>query len=385
MSDELKTLVDDLHSAWEGELKPRIEQMQAEQATQGEAHAETKQAIDKVQDRLDQVEVQMQQAMERAQRPAAGEPSEAMKAFVEWARKGEKMSPEQKAILVSDEEQEGVLAPEEFVTELIKGVVQYSPIRDIARVRTTSRSSVKAPKRTGVASASWVGEQGTRTDTSSRTLGLEEIPTHELYARVEVSNWDLEDSIVNAEADLRADMAEQFGVAEGLAFVSGNGVKKPEGFTVATDVGILNNNSGAIVGDDLVKLPFELKEEYWPNARYVLNRISLRDTRLLKDAVNGQYLWFPGVLGGAQLASGLPPTINGYPYTIAKDMANPGADTLPVAFGDFQKGYWVVDRIQIAVLRDPYSAAGDGNVIFHARKRVGGQVVLSEAITLLQT
>ena len=133
--------------------------------------------------------------------------------------------------------------------------------------------------------------------------------------------------MVNVEADLQADMGEQFAVSEGLAFVSGNGILKPEGFTVNADVlanQVLDNASGAIDGDDIVSLQFELKEEYWPNARYVLNRTSLRDARLLKDAVNGQYLWYPGQLGGAQLASGLAPTLNGFPYTIAKDMPSPG-------------------------------------------------------------
>ena len=57
---------------------------------------------------------------------------------------------------------------------------------------------------------------------------------------------------------------------------------------------------------------------------------------------------------------------------------------LAVAFGDFRRGYWIVDRIQIETLRDPYTQAGTGFVRFWARKRVGGHTVLPEAIKLLE-
>ncbi len=38
----------------------------------------------------------------------------------------------------------------------------------------------------------------------------------------------------------------------------------------------------------------------------------------------------------------------------------------------------------MSVLRDPFTQATSGNIRFVARKRVGGQVVLAEAIRKLQ-
>ena len=43
-----------------------------------------------------------------------------------------------------------------------------------------------------------------------------------------------------------------------------------------------------------------------------------------------------------------------------------------VAFGDFKRGYLVVDRAGMRILRDPYSAKP--YVLFYTTKRVGGGV-----------
>ena len=53
-----------------------------------------------------------------------------------------------------------------------------------------------------------------------------------------------------------------------------------------------------------------------------------------------------------------------------------------VAFGDFRRGYLIVDRIGVRVLRDPYSAKP--YVLFYTTKRVGGGVQDFDAIKLLK-
>ena len=55
-----------------------------------------------------------------------------------------------------------------------------------------------------------------------------------------------------------------------------------------------------------------------------------------------------------------------------------------VIFGDFGRGYMIVDRVALSVLRDPYSQAATGNVRYIARRRVGGEVVLAEAMRILK-
>jgi len=80
--------------------------------------------------------------------------------------------------------------------------------------------------------------------------------------------------------------------------------------------------------------------------------------------------------------NGAPATIMGKPFILAEDMASVGAGTKPIAYGDFSRAYTIVDRVNLSVMRDPYSQATSGNIRYVARRRVGGAVVLAEAIRL---
>ena len=53
-----------------------------------------------------------------------------------------------------------------------------------------------------------------------------------------------------------------------------------------------------------------------------------------------------------------------------------------IAFGDFARGYLIVDRAGVRVLRDPYSSKP--YVLFYTLKRVGGGVQNYDAIKLLK-
>jgi HK97 family phage major capsid protein len=164
--------------------------------------------------------------------------------------------------------------------------------------------------------------------------------------------------------------------------VSGNGVGKPEGFLTAA--GVTGNNSGSATtiadadgqANGLLTLKYGLKTAYARNAVWALNRTTMGSVRKLKDADKG-YIWQPGIGAGA------PNTIDGDPYVEVPDMPNEGAGLTPIAYGDFARGYTLVDRIQMEMLRDPYTQATGGNVRFIFRRRLGGQVTLAEAIRKL--
>ncbi len=288
---------------------------------------------------------------------------------------------EYKALSVGNDTTGGYLAPVEYVREIIKGVTDISPARQLARVRPTASKSIQIPKRTGQFAAQWVAEQGTKSETDGLRYGMWEIPTHELFALIDISNQNLEDSAFNMESEISFEATEQFAVAEGAAFVSGNGVGKPEGFLVAA--GVLGSNSGtaATIADvdgqanGLLSLKYGLKTAYARNATWALNRTTLGSVRKLKTG-DKQYVWMPG-LGGQ------PNTIDGDPYVEVPDMPNEGAGATPIAYGDFARAYTLVDRISMEMLRDPYTQATGGNVRFIFRRRLGGQVVLAEAIRKL--
>jgi len=45
-----------------------------------------------------------------------------------------------------------------------------------------------------------------------------------------------------------------------------------------------------------------------------------------------------------------------YPVVEAEDMPDMATDSFALAVGDFRRGYLVVDRQGMRILRDPYSA-----------------------------
>jgi HK97 family phage major capsid protein len=281
-----------------------------------------------------------------------------------------------KSLSLSPDTLGGYLAPTEYVREIIKGVIEVTPFRAVARTRQTTQKAIQLPKRTGTFSAQWVQEQGTRSETTGLTYGMDEIPTHEMYALVDITNQMLEDAAFNMEAEVRAEATEQFAKAEGAAFLSGSGVGRPFGFLNNASIATVNSGAAAaLTADGLLSVYYGIKTDYARAAVWMLNRSTIGQIRRLKDG-DGEYLWAPG------LAGGVPNTINGAPYVEAADMPDVGASAKPVAFGDFRRGYVIVDRIAMEMLRDPYTQATSGAVRMIFRRRVGGQVVLPEAIVL---
>jgi len=330
----------------------------------------------------DNIKEQVEQLETVMKRPNSGfdtkQIDETSEAFDKFVRKGlENLDPdEKKALTVSNDSTGGYLAPPEYVRELLKTVTEISPIRTIARVRTTGQRSVQIPKRSGQFSAQWVAEQGSRSETSGYNVALEEVPAHELYALVDISEQNLEDTVFDLEAEMQSEFAEQFAKAEGTAFVSGNSVGKPEGLLTNSNVSEVNSGNGtALLADGLITLVHSIKSEYSQNGSFVFNRTTLAAIRKLKDTA-GQYVFQAGM----SLQGGVPNTILGFPYVQATDMPDVGAGAFPVLFGDFSRAYMIVDRVALAVQRDPFTQATSGNVRYVARRRVGGQVVQAEAI-----
>lgn len=286
---------------------------------------------------------------------------------------------EVKTLTVSNDTGGGYLAPPEYVREIIKKVTEMSPVRAVARVRSTTQRSIQIPSRTGVFSASWVSEIGSRSESTGLTYGLEEITAHELYALVDISQADVEDPVFDMEAELSSEFATQFAVAEGTSFISGTGAGQPEGILTNTSIGSTAGANDSITIDNLLTLYGDLKSDYARNGTFMFNRTTLAAIRKLNTGTGGSYVF----QSGFSLQTGVPNTILGQPYVEAADMPNIGDGTVPVIFGDYSRGYTIVDRINLSILRDPFTQAASGSIRFLARKRVGGQVVMAEAIRKL--
>tara|TARA_R110000868_G_scaffold28013_3_gene105413 strand:- start:2178 stop:3389 length:1212 start_codon:yes stop_codon:yes gene_type:complete len=399
-NNEVKSAVESLGKTFESFKKANDERLSQVEA-KGTADPVTEAKLSKIEADLDKfadleksikaqsdAQKQSQEAMSRLEtimsRPDFGKgsvlESQQKKVFDKWLRKGkEAMGPEEiKVLTVSNDNTAGYLAPPEYVREIIKGIIEYSPIRSVAKVRSTTNRSVQVPKRTGTFAAQWVAEEGTRSETTGYAVGLEEIPAHELYALVDISEQELEDSVFNLEAEMNSEFVEQFAKAEGLAFVSGSSIGKPQGILTNTNLGnVTVAVSGTVDSNSVISLAHNVKTEYSKNGTFVMNRGTVSTIRKLQDTA-GQYIFQPGLY-----QMGVGSSILGHPILECTDMPAVGAGNKPIVYGDFRRGYLIVDRTVLSIMRDPFTQATSGNVRYIARRRVGGQVVLPEALSTL--
>ena len=401
MEDQVKNAVDAMATAFE-EFKSVNDQRLAEIEKKGSSDPITEEKLAKIEADLDRFETvnqklvsaeakseQMSEALANIEtmlkRPTAQVKHDdvdfAVKAWDKWLRKGDQGLDEMeaKALTVGTAATAGNLAPAEYVNEIIKIIEEFSPVRSVARVRQTTNKEIEVPQKTANFAAAWTAEGGSRTETTGYTTALNTIPTHELYALVDISSQLLEDSAFDMEAEMNLEFSEQFAKAEGAAFISGNGTNKPTGITNGSTVGsTAAAAAAAIATDDLINLMHDIKTPYMSGATFMFNRQTLGEIRKLKDTA-GQYIFQTGFSGQA----GVPNSILGSPYVEAPDVADIAADAKSVIYGDFRRGYMIVDRVALSVLRDPYSQASSGNVRYIARRRVGGEVVLAEAMRVL--
>lgn len=343
------------------------------------AAEEARQAADKErQEQLDRIEARLN----RPGMPSADEDTKAKvysDCFYDHARKGERAFTADRVnvLQVSDDSAAGYFAPAELVRDILKQVEEYSPMRGLVTVKQTSHRSMQHIRRTSLPSAIWVGEIEDRSDTEGLGYGMDDIPVHEATMALPISNQMLEDSEFDIEGEMREGVADAYAKQEGQALISGSGSKRPQGFLNAT--GTISVNSGSateITADGLIDLKYALKTAYAQRGSFIMNRQTLGKIRKLKDG-NGQYLWASGLAAGRQN------TIDGEPYAEMPDMPSVAGGAKPVAFGDWKRGYTLVDRLAMAVLRDNLTRAGNGQVLFRWRRRLGGAVTLAEAIAIM--
>lgn len=351
-------------------------------------------------DKLSRIERTIDALTHRANRPelgrggvtsaAAMQHKSAFHGYVRAGETGSLRELEGKALSVGSDPDGGYLVPDETETAINASLRDMSPIRAIASVRQVSGTVLKKPYAVSGAATGWVGETAVRPQTGAPTLAELSFPTMELYAMPSATQALLDDSAIDIDQWIAEEVRQAFAEQEGAAFVTGNGVNKPTGFmsvpTVANaswswgNLGTISTGVSAgfpanVPADVLIDLVYSVKSGYRANAHFVMNRSTQSAVRKLKDGA-GNYLWQPAH------APGLAPTLMGFAVAESEDMPDIGADANAIAFGDFRRGYLIVDRVGIRVLRDPYSAKP--YVMFYTTKRVGGGVQDFDAIKLLK-
>ncbi len=398
--NEVRSATDTLARAFE-EYKSVNDQRLAEIEQRGSADVLTDEhlgrmdkSIDKLQDEVTSLKTSMLRPAKTGAAPVAD--SAHKSAFMQYVVKGYDgglASYESKALEVVNGAEGGFMIPAELSERIVTRQFDTTPMRQIATVMTISTEAVEMLRDTAEPVAQWVSELGSRDDTADNGVGRIRIPVHELYAQPKATQKLLDDATINVEEWLIGKVSAKFSRAENNAFVVGDGIGMPRGFTSYTAAttddatrawGVLQyvatGADGAFTSsnaaDCLFDLMHKLRVGYHPGAVWVMPRAVADTIRKFKENSTQAYIWQPG------LQLGTPATLLGFPVVLGEDMPSAASGSFSLAFGNFKEGYTIVDRLGMRILRDPYTGAPF--IKFRCTKRTGGDVVNFEAIKLLK-
>ncbi|MBN8956818.1 MAG: phage major capsid protein [Rhizobiales bacterium] len=269
-------------------------------------------------------------------------------------------------------------------TAIRERMTDISPMRTLAEVVSIGSSEYQRFYSMGKRGAQWVAERDDRPqDTARPELIKHSYGVMELYAAPAATRQLLDDAAVDIAGWLIRNATHDFSETEGEAFLRGDGIGgKPKGLLTYdctnekdfvrawgkfqyTPAGHASAPTDANLITALVKLVASLRRPYKPNARFVMNSNTAVRLRTIVDS-NGRYLWAPT----GNLIDGIEHPLLGYPVVIDDEFDDIGASTFPIAFGDFNQGYVVVDRAGIRITRDEVTQKG--RILFDTYKRVGG-------------
>ena len=301
-------------------------------------------------------------------------------------------SDERKAMSAGSDPDGGYLLPQSTVGATLSKIYEQTVMRQLANVQTISTNDIEGIIDNDEASAGWVSELGSRSDTATPTVGKWRIEAHEMYAMPKISQRILDDAATDVEAWLSNKVADKFARVEGAAFWTGTGVGQPKGLAAYTTAATSDDSrawgqfehiktgaNGAFhttKADPLQELIGAFKSQYLQNASFCMRRELRTDIRKMKEATSDRYLWEPSLQAGA------PDRLLGYPVYIDQYMPAKATDSLSLAFGDFKQAYTIVDRMGIRTLRDPFTAKP--YVVFYSTKRTGGGAQNTEALKFLK-
>jgi len=345
----------------------------------GAAAAEAKNAA--TAERISNLELDLARAESKgAKSDADWVESAEYKAFSRFAQVGDGnlLEEEHKVLLRSDSDVDGGFSTtEELDTAMIRKIIEISPIRRYARNRSMSQKSLRMVVRDTIPEAFYEGEAEEDQEGQSK-YDSEEMFSYRLGVTIPVTKDLLMDSTFSMDGELMADASIAFAQKEGNKFILGTGFKEPEGFLVNSSViasPTITAVSATLDADVFFTVQGTLKGGY--NAAFSFNRRTLATSRLLKDSQN-RYLWSPGLDGPASM------TIAGAPYFLADDMPDITNSAYSIAFADWYAGYTIADRTQMSIVRDDLTRKRNAIVEFTFHRWNNGQVVLPEAIKVIQ-
>lgn len=278
----------------------------------------------------------------------------------------------------------GFMVPVELDGQIDETALNQSAMRTICEGRVVDTPEYQRIMSVHGTGSGWVGETEARPETATPKLELLKPYWGTLYAYPMVTQQMLDFSAYDVQGFLLNEVGEKFAQDQGSAFITGDGVKKPRGildfdFTSEADAvrpfGTLQylptGSATDISFNTLQKTVFSLKRGYRQGSLWLMNSTTAGEIMQLKDGL-GRPLWQPSV------QQGQPPMLLGYPVEVDDFMPDAEGDAIPVLFGNFMRGFMILDLSSALTLRDPYS--NKPYVGFYFVRRIGSMLKNSEAI-----
>lgn len=273
-----------------------------------------------------------------------------------------------------------LVAPEQFVEQLLKGIDDQVFIRGLANViQLPTAASLGVPTlATDAEDWDWTTELRTGNEEDTLRFGKRELKPHPMAKRVKISKTLIRKA-PRVEQIVMQRLGYKLGLTQEKAFLLGDGHQKPLGVFTASDDGIptsrdvsTGNGATAIAFDGLIEAKYSLKAPYWSAANWLFHRDAVKQITKLKDN-DGQYLWQPSVKDGE------PDRILSLPFRVSEHVPNTFTTGQYVGIlGDFSY-YWIVEALDMQMQRLTELYAESNQDGFIGRYEGDGQPVLAEA------
>ena len=402
--DELKRLIEEQGKAFH-EFKTANDARLAGIEKNGKASPEIETKVDGLNAELTRLGKEIKDLTLKSQRPEPGsedmtpERKEHREAFSRYLRKGEEKGLREleiKTLRVGSDPDGGYLCPPEVSNTIDRIVGADVAMRQLATVTPIGAASWKETVKVAGMTGGWLGELEEPSETTNPKLSEIEIVPGTAYVEPYASNQILEDAVFNIEGWLGEEAGISFAELEGVAFITGTGVKSPRGIASYTATAnatwvaalttywggigyIASGKSGAWAdtnpADALINLQHSLKRAYRNNATWLMNDTTAATVRKFKNGM-GDYIWQMG------LQVGQPNMLFGKPVETDDNIADIASDSLSIFFADFRRAYRIVDRRGVAIIRDNITTKGTTK--FFTTRRVGGGLKNFEAIKVMK-
>lgn len=300
-----------------------------------------------------------------------------------------------------------------------------NPLRGVGRNVTTDGSTYQFRAKVGNAGAAWGYPVNNNTSATTENTNIWQLPLQDLNVQFPIRTAALDD-IDGLESNVVSDMLVEFSQAEALSMVQNNdqgatslpyggsnglrglnqypgangtytggttsvasfgssGTGSTSGLHSIATYDQLTTNGNTLANKvtyaDVVNFIYALPQQYWTeSAKFVVSPLMLSAIRGLTDS-NGR----PIYIDGLSRTDGIVGELLGFDVVVNKYLDVPsiastaGTDSLyPMYFGDWQRGFAIVDRMNMVLRR--YDQTLPGSITFYGEKRLASSIVDPNAI-----